>query len=179
MRESMARVARGCLTGVGAIAVLGVLGVVVLVVLVLALSGGEQEEQVIYQPGDEVEAGNFTWTITEARRANTLTSVSGFGDPKQGNFVVVDFQLTNTSNSAQTVTSNSINLKDTDGNESEPDTEVFEYIERDKRLLLEQINPGVTQEGEVIFSVAPEASGFQLELGTGAQAQRGLVDLGF
>ena len=175
----MARVARGCLTGVGAIAVLGVLGLVALVVLVVVLSGGEQEEQVIYQPGDEVEAGNFTWTITEARRADTLTSVSGFGDPKQGNFVVVDFQLRNTSNSAQTVTSNSIKLKDTDGNESEPDTEVFEYIESDKRLLLEQINPGVTQEGEVIFSVAPEASGFQLELGTGAQAQRGLVDLGF
>jgi hypothetical protein len=68
-------------------------------------------------------------------------------------------------------------LKDTEGNESEPDTEVFEYIERDKQLLLEQINPGVTQEGEVIFSIAPEASGFQLELGTGAQT--GLVDLGF
>ena len=175
----MARVARGCLTGVGAIAVLGVLGLVALVVLVVVLSGGEQEEQVVYQPGDEVEAGNFTWTITEARRANTLTSVSGFGDPKQGNFVVVDFELTNTSNSAQNVTSNSIKLKDSEGNESEPDTEVFEYIERDKQLLLEQINPGVTQEGEVIFSVAPEASGFQLELGTGPQAQRGLVDLGF
>ena len=175
----MARVARGCLTGVGAIAVLGVLGLVALVVLVVVLSGGEQEEQVVYQPGDEVEAGNFTWTITEARRANTLTSVSGFGDPKQGNFVVVDFELTNTSNSAQNVTSNSIKLKDSEGNESEPDTEVFEYIERDKQLLLEQINPGVTQEGEVIFSVAPEASGFQLELGTGPQAQRGLVDLDF
>ena len=137
----MGRLGRGCLTGIGAVAILAVLGVIVLVVLVVALSGGEQEEQVIYQPGDEVEAGNLTWTITEARRANTLTSVSGLGDPKQGNFVVVDFDIRNTSNSAQTVTSNSIKLKDTEGNESEPDTETFDYIEADKQLLAEQINP--------------------------------------
>ncbi len=173
----MGRLGRGCLTGVGAVAVLGILGVIVLVVLVVALSGGEQEEQVIYQPGDEVVAGNLTWTITEARKADTLTSVSGFTAPKQGNFVVVDFDLRNTSNSAQTVTSNSIKLKDTDGNESEPDNETFDYIENDKQLILEQINPGVSNEGEVIFSVAPDATGFQIELGTGSQ--RGLVDLGF
>lgn len=170
----MGRFGRGCLTVIGAVVVL----VVVLVVLIVALSGGgEEEEPVIYQPGEEVEAGNLTWTITEARRVNTLTSVSGFGDPKQGDFVVVDFEIRNTSNSAQTVTSNSIKLLDSEGNESQPDTDTLDYIEADKQLLMEQINPGVTQEGEVIFSVAPEASGFQLALGSGSRPPR--VDLDF
>jgi hypothetical protein len=155
----------------------GVVLVVLLVVLIVVLSGGEEEEPVIYTPGDEVPAGNFTWIITEARRATTLTSMSGFREPKQGNFVVVNFELTNTSDSAQTVTSNSINLVDSEGNKSEADRETFDYIESDKKLILEQINPGVTQEGEVIFSVDPEASGFQLELGSGGRPPR--VDLDF
>ena len=169
----MGRLGRGCLTAIGAVVALGVL----LIVVIVALSGGEEEEQVIYKPGDEVEAGNLTWTITEAREANTLTSVLGAGDPKQGNFVVVDFEIRNTSNESQTVTSNSIKLKDSEGNESEPDTDTFSYIEPDRQLLAEQINPGVTTEGEVIFSVSPDASGFQIELGSGNRP--GLVDLDF
>jgi hypothetical protein len=47
--------------------------------------------------------------------------------------------------------------------------------------FLTQVNPGVTQAGRVIFTVAPGASGFQLKLGDAAffSAEEGFVYLGF
>jgi hypothetical protein len=95
--------------------------------------------------------------------------------------VVVDFDFTNNASEAKTLTQNIIALYDGSGRKSEPDTDTFSYVPSDKNIFLDQVNPGVTKSGEVIFPVAPDASDFTLELSNTNFFKSGKadVDLGF
>lgn len=113
--------------------------------------------------GETVSVGDAKWLVTDARRASELTS--DFAPTKRGNFVVVGFEFTNKSNEAVTLDSSSLSLLDDQGRKSEADPDDFGYVPQKKEIFLNQVNPGVTQEGEVIYSVAPDASGFTLQAG--------------
>lgn len=76
----------------------------------------------------------------------------------------MDFRFKNDSSEAKTLTPTILKLIDEDGRESDADTDTFSYIPQEKDIFLEQVNPGVTEDGQVIFSVAPDASGFKLQL---------------
>jgi hypothetical protein len=117
--------------------------------------------------GDTVRVGDAEWTVTNARRAKVLRQkgFGSFGDAKQGNFVIVGFTFTNQSNEAVTLDTISLPLHDSQGRVYEADTDTFGYIPAEKDIFLTQVNPGVTQEGAVIYTVAPDASGFTLHAG--------------
>ncbi|MEJ7820028.1 MAG: DUF4352 domain-containing protein [Rubrobacteraceae bacterium] len=173
----MANFGRFVLIGCGGLVVL----VVALVVVVAAVGsgGGSQTagsgsgEEAEDQPGatkanavaigKPVKAGKVEWTVVTASEATSLKS--SFGGKKDGNFVIVDFNFTNGNQEAVTLDSESFRLIDSEGREFEVDTDTFEYVEPDKDIFLDQVNPGVSKEGEVIFTVAPDASGFTLEAG--------------
>ncbi len=89
--------------------------------------------------------------------------------------------FTNNGNEPAAFTTNSIALLDANNREFRPDTDTFGYIDPQRNILLEQVNPGVTQEGTVIFSVPPDAAGFVLRLGDARVFgnQTGCVDVGF
>ena len=115
--------------------------------------------------GQSVEVDEATWVVTNARQATQLNDqFGGITPPKQGNFVIVDFRFRNDSNEAKTLHPGALKLIDEDGREFDPDTDTFSYIPPEENLFLEQVNPGVTKDAEVIFSVAPDASGFNLQL---------------
>lgn len=92
----------------------------------------------------------------------------------------MDFNFTNQGNEAVTLDPVSLTLVDAQGRESEADTDSFGYIPADKDIFLEQVNPGVARQGQVIYTVAPDASGFQLRAGDAAifSDQSVLIDLG-
>jgi len=117
--------------------------------------------------GETVRVGDAEWTVTNARRAKVLRQkgFGSFGDTKQGNFVIVGFTFTNRSNEAVTLDTVSLPLHDSKGRVYEADTDTFGYIPAEKDIFLTQVNPGVTQEGAIIYSVAPDASGFTLHAG--------------
>lgn len=66
---------------------------------------------------------------------------------------------------AATLDTASMTLIDSEGRKSEADPDKFGYIPDDRNIFLENVNPGVTDEGQAIFTVAPDATGFELELG--------------
>lgn len=132
--------------------------------------------------GTPVAAGDLEWTVTDAAPTTELVSQFGeFGENKTGAFVVVDFTVTNTGSEAVYVPSESLVLLDSRDREFQKDTDTYEYVDPDKNILIEQINPGVTGDGQVIFSVAPDASGFTLRLGDAELfgGEEALVNLGF
>ena len=125
----------------------------------------EPKEESIAGIGEVVEVDEGIWIVTNADQASQLADqFGGFMPPKQGNFVIVDFRFKNDANEAKTLSTMAIKLIDKDGRESDPDTDTFSYIPQDKDIFLEQVNPGVTEDGRVIFSVSPDASGFKLQL---------------
>lgn len=175
----MANFGRFVLIGCGGLVVL----VVALVVVVASVGGGGgggsqtagsgSGEEAEDQPGatkanavaigEPVKAGKVEWTVVTAREATSLKS--SFGGKKDGSFVIVDFNFTNGNKEAVTLDSESFRLIDSEGREFEVDTDTYEYVEPGKDIFLDQVNPGVSKEGEVIFTVAPDASDFTLEAG--------------
>ncbi len=148
-------------------------------------SGSSKEEQPTVAIGQPITVGDVTWRVTNARQANQLSQQDvpkQFADTEQGNFVVVDFDFTNNGNEPATLSTTSLALIDSQGRESEPDSDKFQYIPRDRNIfVLDRINPGVTRPGQAIFTVAPGASGFQLQVGDAKMFSddNGYVDLGF
>ena len=139
-----------------------------------AVTSEEQEQQPqssdpTSQIGDTVTVGDVAWQVTDAQQTTELSSQFGeFGSPKQGNFVIVDFLFTNNGDEAVTLDPISLTLIDGQEREFEPDTDTFEYIPEEKDIFLNQVNPGVSHEGMVIFTVAPDASDFTLQVGDAA-----------
>lgn len=125
----------------------------------------EPEEEPTAGIGDVVEVDDGIWIVTSSRQESQLADqFGGIMPPKQGNFIIVDFRFKNDASDSKTLHTAALKLIDEDGRESDPDTDSFGYIPQEKNVLLEQVNPGVTKEGQVIFSVSPDASGFKLQL---------------
>ncbi|MBA3474013.1 MAG: DUF4352 domain-containing protein [Rubrobacter sp.] len=145
--------------------------------------GKQKEEAAEVGVGQPVTAGDIEWTVTDARQTDRLSqeSFGQFGDTKTGNFVVVDLLFTNNGNEPSTLSPQSLTLMDSSDRESRPDTDTIGYIPNERNIFLEQVNPGVAQEGTAIFTVAPDASGFRLQVGDTNPfgGEDALVDLGF
>ncbi len=141
---------------------------------------GEPEQETPPTPmGQTVEVGNVAWQVTNAQQSTGLST--DFGESKQGNFVIADFVFQNNGNEAVTLDSSSVSLVDGQGRESQVDTDNPIYVDPNKDVFLQQVNPGVSREGQVIFTVAPDAADFNMSVGDtnmfgGEEAK---VDLGF
>ena len=81
---------------------------------------------------------------------------------------------------AVTLDSASLALLDAGGRAFEPDTDTVSYIPQDKDVSLNEMSPGVTLDGRVTFTVAPDAD-FTLEVEDVAllSGENARTDLGF
>ena len=148
---------------------------------------GESRERKAQQAavdiGQPVRVGEVTWTVANARQVSEIREkgLGQFGQTKRGNFVIVDFNFTNNSSEAVTLDSASLSLIDSSGNKSEVDPDFSSYVPANKDIFLENVNPDVSRQGEVIFTVASGASGFKLQVGDTNMfsGKNGYVDLGF
>jgi hypothetical protein len=142
-----------------------------------------EAQQAAVDIGQPVHVGEVTWIVTNARQVSEIREkgFGQFGETKRGNFVIVDFNFTNNSSEAVTLDWASLSLIDSSGNRSEVDPDYSSYVPANKDIFLENVNPGVTRPGEVIFTVASGASGFKLQVGDTIPFtdKNGYVDLGF
>jgi hypothetical protein len=135
-----------------------------------------------YTVGQTATVGNVQWTVSDAFVTELLRS--GFGTQKRGRFVVVDFTFTN--NRPKEVTLDPqlhMTLEDSRGREFGPDPDSYEYVPLNLDIFLEPVNPGISQDGRVIYEVPPDATGFTLtlddvEFGRGESAVFDLSDMG-
>ena len=113
--------------------------------------------------GEPLRVGSVTWVVQDAKTVTELTS--SYEKPVRGNFVVVNFTFTNEGKEAATLDTASMALVDSEGRRNEADPDKFGYIPDGRNIFLENVNPGVTDQGQAIFTVAPGSTGFELELG--------------
>ena len=158
------------LIGGGGCLLLAVLMLVGFAGCLAALSGGggdeaaeEQEKRPTAKIGEPLRVGGITWVVQDAKTVTELTS--SYEKPISGNFVVVNFTFTNEGKEAATLDTASMTLVDSEGRRNEADPDKFGYIPDGRNIFLENVNPGVTDQGQAIFTVAPGSTGFELELG--------------
>jgi hypothetical protein len=167
---------RWVLIGAGGYLMLILLSVFVFVGCLAAIGGGGGEDvgtsggELSYEDaraqavsvGDTVQAGNVSWTVTNVQRATELKS---FGQTKQGNFILVDITFVNNGDEPVTLDSNSLAILDSQGRTHETDPDAPLYVPENMDLFLNQVNPGVSQQGRAVFNVAPDAQGLILRAG--------------
>jgi hypothetical protein len=94
--------------------------------------------------------------------------------------VIVDLTFANNGNEPITIDTASLAIPDEQGRTHETNPDASYYVPTRLDIFLEQVNPGVTQKGRVIFSIAPDASGLILRAGDGVAftEENGYVCLG-
>ena len=139
----------------------------------------ESGEESAASIGEPVTVGNVQWIVTDAKHLPQLIADSG--ETEEGNFVTMDVAFQNNSNQDITLATPFLILRDNEGNEFEPDIDTnFTYIYPEENMFVGHVEPGATKEGKVIFTVAQDASGFELQVGEGKFASNGIayIDLG-
>ena len=114
--------------------------------------------------GEPVTVGDVEWTVTDAEQLDELISIRG--DYEEGDFVSIDITLSNNTNQDITLATPFFTLIDDQGREVEPNIDNnFTFLYPEENMLVDQINPGATKEGKIIFPANPGASGFKLQVG--------------
>jgi hypothetical protein len=128
--------------------------------------------------GEAIVVGDVAWAVTDVEESDILVSRLG---SEEGNFVIVDLTFQNNSNQDITFATPFVTLVDGQGREFEPDIEYnFTHIEPENNMFAAHVRPGVTKEGKIIYAVAPNSSGLQLQVGEArfASDQTAYIDLG-
>lgn len=130
--------------------------------------------------GEPITVGDAQWTVTDAEQLDELVSRLG---NEEGSFVTAEVTFVNNSNQDVALAAPSLALVDSEGREFDVAIESnFFHVEPERNMFIEQIKPGDTMEGLVIFAVEPDASGFKLRASDATNFvsnEYGYIDLGF
>lgn len=103
--------------------------------------------------GDSVQAGDFSWSITNVSTADSVGSDITVRQA-DGIFVILDVQVTNTGTTAQTFSNSMVTIIDGQGRQFSADSNDAIWIQPSgSALLTEQVNPGIVKKGQIIFDV--------------------------
>ena len=146
-----------------------------------------QEEQAnenredVYSMGEDVKVGDVAYNLTSAEQVTQLKDPYGLEPPMEGNFIVVSFVFTNNGDEPASVSDIGMYLYDDQGRQFETDTDAAFFLPEDKSLyLLDRVNPGLSKEIQTVYSVPPDAKGFELEVSSGFwQTETARIALGF
>ncbi len=129
--------------------------------------------------GEPITIGDVRWTVTDAQRYDKL--VSNFGTDEEGYYIVVDITFQNNSNQDITLATPFMTIFDNQGRKFEPDIDInFRQVKPEDNMFIDQVKPGTTKEGQVIFPVPSDASGLRLRVGEARFAldKTAYIDLG-
>ncbi|WP_166825924.1 DUF4352 domain-containing protein [Brevibacterium limosum] len=110
-------------------------------------------EEASYGIGDTVAADD--WEITVAKVEDGVSQVGDefLNAQAQGQFVQIDLSVKNTGSDPNFFFEDDIKLGDDSGNTYSADSEAGIYAAENNILFLEEINPGNTAEGVLVFDV--------------------------
>ncbi|MEU8797784.1 DUF4352 domain-containing protein [Spirillospora sp. NPDC048819] len=105
--------------------------------------------------GREYRDGKFAFTVTKVKKGVKKVGNEYFGDKAQGQFVIIYVTVKNIGDKARTFTHHNQTLIDTKEREFEADPEASLWTTQDSKSFLQQINPGNSVKGKLIYDVPP------------------------
>lgn len=131
----------------------------------------KKEESKIYQVGDLVKTGKLAYKVTNVTSTNELKSDNQFIESATtpGQFIVIDIEAYNNDSKARMVDSSMFKVKDDQKREFEPsnDSEVMMVVDGVMDFFLQDINPGLSKTGQLVFELPADASSYTLEVSSG------------
>ena len=113
--------------------------------------------------GDVAQDGKFEFVVTEVETGVEQVGSEYLNETAQGQFVLVHLEVTNVGDKAQTLFDSDQYLIDTEGREHSADSSAGIYIENNK-VFLNEINPGNTLSGVLVFDIPADATPASVEL---------------
>jgi hypothetical protein len=154
---------------VGAIALLGIAGCVGLFTLIFSgtktvVDNGNGKNAAAGQLGKPATDGKFQFTVTGMKCGADHVGDAAFGQRAQGQFCLVDVQVKNVGTTAEIFNDSAQKGYDAKGTEYSVDSGAAVYANKDHSTFLEQINPGNTVKGKLVFDVPRTAKLTQVVL---------------
>ncbi|GGE48002.1 hypothetical protein GCM10011391_28490 [Pullulanibacillus camelliae] len=110
--------------------------------------------------GDPAKIADVTFTVNKVETSTELKSDNEFVDPAKasGKFVILHVTIKNEKKKAISIDSSFFKIMTNDGTTYDPsdDGDVLMVIPEKQQLFLEQINPGITKTGTIVFDVAKD-----------------------
>lgn len=121
-----------------------------------AKEGGKAKDEAPARPGigDAVQADSTELTVTNVQQGDKRIGGQSFGADAQGEFVTVDVALSNKGSEELSASSGDFVLVDGDGNRHSTSDDAWRV---DGAIVWEDINPGNTLKGKLVFDV-PEGT---------------------
>jgi len=116
-------------------------------------SSGDTVPTVAAGIGDQVQDGSFAFTVTEVETGIESLGESFLRAEAQGMFVLVHVKVTNVGSEAQMFSGGNQTLLDAQGREFSSDVGAAVMNVEDSEQFLNEINPGNTVNGTVVFDV--------------------------
>lgn len=117
--------------------------------------GGSKSVGATAGVGDKLTLKGTTYRVTDVKTAKKIGN-EYTGATANGTFIVVDLQLTNEEDEPATIIEDNIRIIGGNGSSySTSDDAILVYPEQ--TLLLEEIQPGVTESGKLVYDLPPEA----------------------
>lgn len=113
--------------------------------------------------GTPVRDGNFEFTVTKVQRGVASVGDKVLGEKAQGQFVLVHVTVANIGTESQLLTDSAQTLFDAKGRKFSADTTAAIYI-KDNDVFLNEINPGNTVQGVLVFDMPKDAAPASIEL---------------
>lgn len=113
--------------------------------------------------GEAVRDGKFEFTITEVETGVGQVGDEFLNEQAQGQFVLVHMTVTNIGDQAQMLNGSNQTLVDTEGREHRADSSAALYLDGSETFL-NDINPGNSVEGIVVFDIPADAEPAAIEL---------------
>jgi hypothetical protein len=128
----------------------------------------EPKEEVL-SVGQPAKVGDFEYVVVGTSETNEIKSDNEFIESKTttGKFIVVDYSVKNLDSKARMIDSSLFRIM-SGGNEFEPmqDMDIIMLI-GDKNLFLEEVNPQMSREGQIVFEVPADLATYDLQLSSG------------
>ncbi len=139
-----------------------------------------EEAKAIAKVGETVQDGDIAFTATDVTAATTLGS-QYTKKTAQGMFYVVSLKIENKGKETKTIDSSMITLTDSQGRtfDRSIDGQTAKGMARGKvDLFLQQVQPGLSVNGDIVFDIPKDAAGLKLLVKGGYFGKGQAIDLG-
>jgi len=128
-----------------------------------AKDDGDDKRKTVPGIGDKARDGKFTFLVTKIGKKSRIGD-EYLGKKAQGQFILVQMSITNHGDEPQSMFGDNQYLYSADGKKYSADTEAAIYLGDQGSTLWEEINPGNTLKGTVVFDVPTGLKADHLEL---------------
>lgn len=131
----------------------------------------QKEEVKVYQIGDLVETGKLAYKVTNAESKSELKSDNEFIESAttSGQFILIDIEAFNNDKDARMIDSSMFKILDDQNREFDPssDSEVMMVVDGAIDFFLQDINPGLSKTGQLVFELPADAKSYSLQVSSG------------